>query len=55
LAELLDNRTYVRSSFFLLPRDRTEVAVQDDNDEALIRSIDAEHAGIAAAQRRLFG
>jgi Domain of unknown function (DUF222) len=27
--------------------------VQDDNDEALIRSIDAEHAGIAAAQRRM--
>jgi Domain of unknown function (DUF222)/HNH endonuclease len=36
-----------------LPRDRTEVAVQDDNDEALIRSIDAEHARIAAAQRRM--
>jgi len=32
----------------------TEVAVQHDEDEALISSIDSEHARIAAAQRRMF-
>jgi hypothetical protein len=33
---------------------QAEVAVHDDNDnEALVRSIDAEHARIAAAQRRM--
>jgi hypothetical protein len=30
-----------------------EVAVTDDNDEALVNGIDAEHARIAAAQRRM--
>jgi uncharacterized protein DUF222/HNH endonuclease len=37
----------------LLPRDRTEVAVQIEDDEELIRDIDAEHARIAGAQRRM--
>src|SRR5262245_28748807 len=35
------------------PVTQPEVAVNDDNDEALVNSMDAEHARIAAAQRRM--